>query len=175
MDTQQQPGLKVVVLGPGEGAAVHANATNEDLIHIKVSGEQSAGLLTVLEYNAVPHSEGVLPHIHEGHEEGFYVVEGELSMLVGHDRVVLQPGGWGFVPRGVLHAFWNDGDAPCKFVATFTPPGFEGIFFEREQLAARGFTREEMANLARKHGVMNMPWDKIDAYLAEHQEAAGER
>lgn len=164
-EPKEEIGLRVVVLGPREGTPVRANLINEDMIHLKVTGQDSNGLLTVLEYHAVPHSDGVEPHTHAGHEEGFYVVDGELSMLVGKERSVLKPGGWGFVPRNVLHAFWNDSDQPCTFVATFTPPGFERIFFDTQRIGSRPFTPEEMAEMARKHGVMRVPWDQVDTFV----------
>lgn len=111
-------GLETVILGPGEGTPVRANQINDDMIRIKTDGRQSNGLLTVLEYQAVPHSPGVEPHIHSTHEEGFYVVQGELSVLLNEERMVVKSGGWAFVRREVLHAFWNDGDEPCQFLAT---------------------------------------------------------
>jgi quercetin dioxygenase-like cupin family protein len=156
-------GLKAVMLGPGEGESVRANQINRDVIHIKTDGRHSNGLLTVLEYHGVPHSPGVEPHIHSSHEEGFYVLRGELSLLVGDQRTVLKAGGWGFVPRNVLHAFWNDADQPCVFLATFSPSGFERIFFERVRLAAAGPpTPEALAVLARQHGLTPVGWDGID-------------
>jgi mannose-6-phosphate isomerase-like protein (cupin superfamily) len=155
-------GLAPVVLGPGEGTPVRANQINDDLIHIKTDGRRSNGLLTVLEYHGVPHSPGVEPHIHSSHEEGFYVIRGELSLLLGEERVVLQQGGWGFVPRNVLHAFWNDSDEECAFLATFSPSGFERIFFERVRLAAEGTpTPEALSALARQHGVTPVGWDGL--------------
>ncbi len=128
---------------------------NADIITFKVTAEETAGTLTFLEYDARPRSPGVKPHTHDGHEELFYVLEGTLRMRLGDEVVDAGPGTCVFVPRAVVHAFWNETDEPVKFVGTWTPAGFEGLFRERQEIVAeRGaLSDEENAQLANKHGV----------------------
>ena len=45
------------------------------------------------------------PHIHHAHEEGFYVLEGELELVVGTQTVRAGPGTCVMVPTGVAHTF----------------------------------------------------------------------
>ena len=35
-----------------------------------------------------------------------------------------------FVPRGLEHAYWNEGTTPAKMLITISPPGFEQYFEE---------------------------------------------
>lgn len=148
--------FRPVVEPPDGGQSINMGvAGNADIITFKVTAEESAGTLTFLEYDARPHSPGVKPHTHDGHEELFYVLEGTLRMRLGDDVIDAEPGACVFVPRDVVHAFWNATDQPVKFVGTWTPAGFENLFRERQGIVAeRGaLSDEENAQLASKHGV----------------------
>jgi mannose-6-phosphate isomerase-like protein (cupin superfamily) len=129
-----------------------------DRIVFKTTGEQSGGLLAFLEYHAQPGSIGTSLHVHDGHEEGFYVVQGVLDMQLGDEKLKAHPGAWVFVPRGAAHAFWNSGSEPCVFVGTFTPSGFENLFVERDRLLARGLTRAdpELRDLGSRYGMTEL-------------------
>ncbi|MFB9686777.1 cupin domain-containing protein [Amycolatopsis plumensis] len=48
---------------------------------------------------------GTKPHYHRKSAEAFYVLGGELLMLVGTELVTLHEGGLAVVPAGVRHAF----------------------------------------------------------------------
>lgn len=144
----------IVPAGAGDEIAVSLEGV-ADVIRFKITGEQSAGTITFLEYDAVPNSNGVRPHYHDGHEELFYVLEGVLRMRKDDDIIDAGPGDFVFVPRGVVHAFWNATDEPTRFIGTWTPAGFEHLFTERDQLAQEigALTPERNAELAAKHGV----------------------
>ena len=139
------------ILRNGEGRRLHASSTG-DIVTLKSTQLETEGRVAFLEYESAPGFAGPPPHTHDGHEELFYVVSGELNMLVGDDILVCKPGDFAFAPRNVRHTFWNEGGNVCKFVAAFSPAGFEGIFepahesvlagvemsdAEEEELAAR--------------------------------------
>lgn len=124
---------KVVRVPPGEGEVLEAGAS-DDYMHLKAAGEDTEGCFALLEYYARPRSKGAIPHWHDGHEEGFYVLEGELEMLVGDETVVAEPGEFILVPRRVVHAFANRTDRPARFMATFSPAGFEKWFVARREV-----------------------------------------
>ena len=130
-------------------------ALGGDRITFKAVGEDTAGRLAFVEYEAAPGSRGTSLHSHDGHEEGFYVVEGVVDMQVGGAVLQARPGAFIFVPRHVPHAFWNAGTERCRFVATFSPPGFERFFEEQTALLARGTPPDpaELDALARRHGL----------------------
>jgi quercetin dioxygenase-like cupin family protein len=46
------------------------------------------------------------PHVHADEDEGFYVLEGELTLWVGEaEPVVLRPGDFALAPRGIPHTY----------------------------------------------------------------------
>jgi len=76
-------------------------------------------------------------HTHARETEGFYVVEGELTMTIGDLSFRAGPGAFGYVPVGVAHAFRVESET-AKFLTFVTPPGMEGYF---EDLGAEALTR----------------------------------
>ena len=129
--------MRVIVVPPGEGKALTVSEGGDHL-RMKVAGGDSDGTVAAFEYWAAPHAPGPSAHTHQGHEEFWYILEETLHMAVGDDVVAAAPGTAVFVPRGVSHTFWNEGDRPCKFMAVFTPAGFEGIFEELQRMLAGG-------------------------------------
>ena len=73
-------------------------------------------------------------HIHDDETEGFYVVAGELTMVVGDLRFRAGPGAFGYVPIGVPHAFRVESPT-ATFLTFITPPGLEGYFEELGEVA----------------------------------------
>jgi quercetin dioxygenase-like cupin family protein len=57
-------------------------------------------------------------HVHRGHTDAFYVLEGELTFAVGPEgqRVRVGAGGFAAVPPNVVHTFRNDGSAEARFL-----------------------------------------------------------
>lgn len=103
-------------------------------LSLKVTGDQSRGLVTVLE--GVLHSGGPPLHVHEGEDEIVIVLEGKLDYQVGDERGVLDSGGLLWFPRRVPHAIANLTGAPCRFVTMATPSGIEDFFrAQRDYLA----------------------------------------
>ncbi len=72
-----------------------------------------------------PHSAGPGAHSHEAHDDIFYVLEGEMSFLVGADWQVVGKGGFVRVGRGTTHDFRNDGDVRAGMLNIYIPGGFE--------------------------------------------------
>ncbi|MGQ4597934.1 cupin domain-containing protein [Nocardia sp. R6R-6] len=154
------PGANVTyLLRAGEG---HNIATSElgDRASIKASGAESEGRLAMLEYTAAAGGRGPDPHTHDHHEELFYIVSGELKMLVGDEVVTCGPGDFAYVPRNVVHTFWNEGADPCTFVGAFSPAGFERIFEYAQEAAKAGRRRtpEEMNEIAQKYDMKLVAW-----------------
>lgn len=104
-------------------------------LSLKVTGEQSHGLVTVLE--GVLHSGGPPVHVHEAEDEIVIVLEGQLDYLVGDERGALSSGGLLWFPRQVPHAVANLTDTPCRFITVATPGGIEDFFrAQRDYIAS---------------------------------------
>lgn len=79
------------------------------------------GLVDMIEVPA-----GDMPplHVHHAHDEGFLLLDGELSLLLPDREVTLAPDEFVLAPRGVPHVY-RVGDAPARFLVVSTPAGFE--------------------------------------------------
>src|SRR4029450_12328798 len=57
-------------------------------------------------------------HVHRGHTDAFYVLEGALTFAVGPEGELVRVGAGGFaaVPPNVVHTFRNDGPAEARFL-----------------------------------------------------------
>ena len=72
---------------------------------------------------------GASPHIHVEHVDAFYIVEGELSFVVGPDLDVVRASAGTFVmvPPNLVHGFDNDSDATARWLNFHAPStGFLG-------------------------------------------------
>jgi quercetin dioxygenase-like cupin family protein len=78
----------------------------------------------------VPPGGGPPPHRHTREEEGFYVIEGEVTIYADGRRVVATPGAFVNMPAGGTHWFRNEGDRPAKMLVLVAPGGMEGLFKE---------------------------------------------
>jgi mannose-6-phosphate isomerase-like protein (cupin superfamily) len=64
---------------------------------------------------------GADPHYHERHADSFYVLEGEMAILVHDEEVVVGAGGCVCAPPGVVHGFRTT--TPARFLNFHTPDG----------------------------------------------------
>ncbi|MBI5103865.1 MAG: cupin domain-containing protein [Solirubrobacterales bacterium] len=62
-------------------------------------------------------------HVHRDHDEGFYVLAGEVTLITPDDEVTLGPGDFFLAPRGVPHTY-RVGDEPAHWLCTSTPGRF---------------------------------------------------
>jgi mannose-6-phosphate isomerase-like protein (cupin superfamily) len=100
---------------------------------IKAGGPDTHDAYALIEYSHAAGAAGPPAHIHYEHEEAFYVVEGELTLLIGDQTVVVPAGGFALVPRGTVHRPSNSGAVATRFLFITSPP-MEGFFVEMEKL-----------------------------------------
>ena len=86
-----------------------------------------------------PDTVGARPHIHWGHDEYFYVLEGELTVVTDVAEVTLAAGDLAQAGRGAVHGFRNASvSAPTRALCMYTPPGYEQYFRDVHALVAAG-------------------------------------
>jgi len=125
-----------VVLAPGEGRAIPLG--DAGTVTLKAVGAETGGRLSAYEFATPPRTAGPPLHLHRGWDEAFYVLEGEMTFLVDGQTFAAPAGSFVFVPRGVLHTFWNEGAAPARQLTVFTPAGIEGYFEEATRVLGAG-------------------------------------
>jgi mannose-6-phosphate isomerase-like protein (cupin superfamily) len=101
--------------------------THEARHAVLLRSEQSDGHVAVIEGAVPAHWDGPPLHRHD-HDEGFYVLEGEVTFEVDGKRLTARPGEFAFAPGGSRHALANLSDAPARYVLVCTPGGFERYF-----------------------------------------------
>jgi quercetin dioxygenase-like cupin family protein len=86
--------------------------------------------ITITRYRMADGERGPDPHVHHEHTDAFYVLEGELSFLLGpaRERVSVGAGGLVAAPPDLVHTFNNDTGAEARFLNFHTPDGGFGQF-----------------------------------------------
>jgi quercetin dioxygenase-like cupin family protein len=103
---------------------------------VLLRSEESAGAVGVVESHVPPGWEGPPLH-HHPFDEGFYVLEGELTFQLGEELRSATPGDFVFAPADAVHTFANLSDAPARYLIVVTPGGFER-YFERRAAKVKG-------------------------------------
>jgi quercetin dioxygenase-like cupin family protein len=112
-----------------------------------LAGNDGLGLVDHVE---VPAGDMSPLHVHHAHDEGFYVVAGEVTLHVPGDEITLGPGDFFLAPRGIPHTY-RVGDSPARWLVTSTPAGFERFVAE---VATGGVTGPaELAAVAARHEI----------------------
>ena len=97
---------KLTVTKPTEGRTI---AVVGDVYRFLATGEDTNGKYALWEA-LVPPGGGPPPHVHSREEEGFYVLEGEITFPVGGERLVARAGTFANMPVGTPHSFKNESD-----------------------------------------------------------------
>ncbi|MFO1007289.1 MAG: cupin domain-containing protein [Planctomycetaceae bacterium] len=117
---------KAIVRRPGEGNTIGVVG---DVYRFLATGEETDGKYAMFDA-LVPPGGGPPPHVHTREEESFYILEGEITFLIGDQRVVATAGMFANVSTGCLHAFKNESDKPARMIITVAPSGLEKMFME---------------------------------------------
>jgi quercetin dioxygenase-like cupin family protein len=162
LDPVQQPEVTmsgVPILRTAAGG--RAVAVVGDVYRFLATGEETGGKYALWEA-LVPPGGGPPPHVHSREEEGFYVLDGEITFYVNGKHVVATAGTFANMPIGTPHSFKNESDRPARMLISVAPAGLENMFFEvgvpvePGATAAAPPTPDEIARLlaaAPKYGV----------------------
>jgi quercetin dioxygenase-like cupin family protein len=137
-----------VVLHPGEGEYVVIGGNTR--CTFKVTGHDTENHFGLFEFEMDPGAMGARPHTHQHLTEIFYVLEGEVQLLAGEERVVGTRGTLLRVPPTAVHGFANAGSSPATVLIMFCPADRREEYFEGlAELTkdARQPTREELVSL----------------------------
>jgi quercetin dioxygenase-like cupin family protein len=129
LTAEEEAASRTFAHDPGEGEAwwwFGALAT------IKATGEQTGGRYSLVEILA-PEGDGVY-HVHHFEDEGFYILEGEMTFYIGEETIKAHPGSFLFGPKDVPHAFRVD-SGPARLLFIFSPAGMEGFIRESSEPA----------------------------------------
>ena len=128
----RQPTLRT----PTKGRTI---AVVGDIYRFLATGDDTNGKYAMWEA-IVPPGGGPPPHVHSREEEGFYILEGEITFQIGEKRIVATAGMFANMPVGTPHSFKNESGKPAKMLISVAPAGLEKMFFEFGVPLAEGAT-----------------------------------
>ncbi|MBD2101031.1 cupin domain-containing protein [Leptolyngbya sp. FACHB-261] len=146
-----------IILQPGEGRSVKIQTST---CTFKATGEDTQGHFGLFEFVMEPGAIGARPHIHKQLTEMFYVVEGEVDLMLGQDQVTASPGAFMIVPENTPHGFSNRGSQPATLLIMFCPADHREQYFEGlADLTREGRqpSREELFDLMQRFDQYPVP------------------
>ena len=127
------------------------------LAEVKASAADTGGRYTLVEMTAPAGLEAPL-HVHHREDEGFYVLDGSVTVRVGDETVEVGAGQHAFGPRGIPHRF-TIGPGGARMLWVLTPGGFEALIDDASVPAARPtvpppdvLPPEDAAEIVLRHG-----------------------
>ncbi len=132
-----------------------------DVYRFLAVGEDTNGAYALWEA-VVPPGGGPPPHVHSCEEEGFYILEGEITVRLGEEHFVATAGTFANMPVGSLHSFKNESNRPARMLISVAPAGLEKMFLEVGQPVEPGATSappptpadmEKMLSVAPRYGI----------------------
>lgn len=119
--------MKPVLLHPGEGERFELGLSS---VVLKADAEATNNRFALMETTIEPGFPGPKPHVHHDTLDMFYVLEGTLTMQLGHETLELATGSFALVPPGTAHTFSNRTDEPVRLLNMDTPAGLESYLRE---------------------------------------------
>jgi quercetin dioxygenase-like cupin family protein len=95
------------------------------LAEIKATAADTGGQMTIVEVTEHPGAEAPL-HVHHRDDEGFWILEGEVTFEVGDETIEASAGDYVFGPRDIPHRF-TVGDRGCRMLFIMVPGGIEDL------------------------------------------------
>ena len=93
---------------------------------VKAGGAEAGHAFAQLETDD-PRGSAPPRHVHHNEDETFYVLEGEVTFLVGDERIEVGAGDYVFAPREIPHTYIIRSER-ARMLTTISPAGLEELF-----------------------------------------------
>lgn len=123
MTTQTSSVTKAVASDEGEARWWFAA-----LAVIKATAADTGGQMTIIEVTEPPGAEAPL-HVHHREDEGFFILEGSVTLYVGDEVIEAKAGDYAMGPRDIPHRYTVGPDG-CRMLFICLPGGFEDLVRE---------------------------------------------
>jgi quercetin dioxygenase-like cupin family protein len=122
MATRAEDGLVSAALDDGEPIL------RDDKREVRILLAREELTITYARYPAGERIAGA--HVHHGHTDAFYVLEGELTFEIGREveTITVSAGAFVAAPPGLSHSFRNDGDGQARWLTIHAHDGGFGAF-----------------------------------------------
>jgi len=140
-----------IVMQPGKGTV--QSFTRGRAIVTKLRCADTADSMMVFE-ETVPTGTKSTFHLHHDSDEIAYILEGEVTFLIGDEVTVGGPGSCAFMPRDVPHAWKSTGAETGRVLFVYTPAKAGGLIEEqhRTQRNFASMSEAELADMLQRHG-----------------------
>jgi quercetin dioxygenase-like cupin family protein len=151
--------MQGVLVQPGEGLVTLSQTTPGRSYALKLLGGQTGDSVMLFEETAPAGTKSTF-HLHHDSDEVAYVLEGEVTFLIGDKTMVGGPGAYAFMPRNVPHAWKSTGAETGKVLFLYTPAKAGGLLEEqhRRQKNFAAMTEAERADTLQRYG-----WELLGA------------
>jgi mannose-6-phosphate isomerase-like protein (cupin superfamily) len=119
-------------------------------VRILADGATTAGAFGLIETLAAAAGDMPPLHVHKHVDEGFYMLEGELTLFTPSERLTLRTGDYALAPHGVPHTY-RVGEQPARWLTTSQPAGHERFVAAVSTLAKPD--PEQLARIAAEHKI----------------------
>jgi quercetin dioxygenase-like cupin family protein len=148
-DARSNPGA----LGAADGELVYVG---RDPVRIKLSPAGAKGRFAMITQDVSPGT--TIPvHAHDNEDEVIFIQSGQGEATLDDKAIALAAGSTLFVPQGTWHGGRNTGTDTLRWIALYSPSGFEGYFREIGRPAPdappRSRTAEEREGMDRQYGI----------------------
>ena len=105
---------------------------------VKVAGASARSRLSVVEMHLPAGWAGPPPHVHDVVDHVWYVVAGQVDLVVGGARTRAGAGDVALIPRGVDHTFSTLDCGPATLLEVDTGRPLDGYFRDLEHILGTG-------------------------------------
>ena len=141
---------RAVVVRPGEG---HHVANVEFLARTADTPRFNVSIITKQP------GEGPPLHVHPGEADAFYILEGDIVMIVEDEEIVVGPGTFVLVPPGVPHTFANRTRSVARIVNVpqfaYVVRNREDSLTSSEETGLRSTVRRDLSHIQRQRAAEN--------------------
>ncbi|MDP9066989.1 MAG: quercetin 2,3-dioxygenase [Actinomycetota bacterium] len=131
MTQQSETALQPSIVRKGEG---EARWWFGGLAEIKATAADTGGLMSIIEVTEPPGIEAPL-HVHYRDDEGFWILDGDVTFEVGDMTIEASAGDYVFGPRDIPHRY-TVGDQGCRMLFIMVPGGLENVLRATSEPAA---------------------------------------
>jgi quercetin dioxygenase-like cupin family protein len=100
----------------------------DDLWIVLAEAKDTGGRFSMME-ELLPKDSGPGPHKHTWSDETFYILDGEITILIGDEIKTARTGDFLMVPRNTRHAF-RVASETARFLNSYTPASLEACLVE---------------------------------------------
>jgi mannose-6-phosphate isomerase-like protein (cupin superfamily) len=109
----------VGVVGPGQGSRRYT--ARGSVMFFKAVADQDGGDFSLMERTLPPGGRRPPPHRHTNCSEAYFVLDGQVAVIVEDEELIVGPEGFVLVPRGTAHTFGNAGEDQARLLVIHAP------------------------------------------------------